>query len=516
MTRGRRTSLRGVPALGAAALVLAAAPVAGATTGLASTSDIRDATATPVVVVVDDDRAQCPRADTTSVQDAVDRVRDGGLVRVCAGRYPERVTIDHPVRVQGEVGAVASFDCLDPTPKGSDVLDPSRFAILEPEQPDVGEVTTPLRVEADDVDVSGLVVQGLTDDSPERPTPTITLYDAAIAVPDTAARVRLHHNLVRDNTLGIELGGPQARADHNCLRDNDFAIANQRYPLVRGRIDDNTTFRTALRALEIGWSYAGTTDVRIDHNVSVDDPAAAVYWVEYAVRPRVEANEVQGSRSVVVLRLSTGAVVSGNEIRAGNVGLAVTRNTDAAVVDNHVTTSAQGVTLGGGNVHVTVARNEVAGSASGGAYGVLLLPPAPAPVNEDITVEDNTVWGLNGSPGSGVVVNRGSVRPGSLVRRNVVSGNPGDGIVLGPDVDGLLVSANVANGNGVDGIRTEAGASGNVLEDNVAVGNGGVDARDLSSGPGAPTVLNQWLATTCVTDVPVGAICTSPATALIP
>ena len=163
-----------------------------------------------------------------------------------------------------------------------------------------------------------------------------------------------------------------------------------------------------------------------------------------------------------------------------------------------------------GTSHVTVARNEVTGSASGGAYGVMLLPPAPAPVNEDITIEDNTVWGLNGTPGSGVVVNRGAVKPGSLVRRNVVSGNPGDGIVLGPDIDGLRVSANVANGNGVDGIRLEVGASDNVLEDNVALGNGSADARDLSSGAGATTVLNQWLRTTCVTDVPAGAICVSP------
>ena len=492
----------------------AGALIAAVATALLTLGTVVPAVATadsaPNVVVVDDDGVQCPQADTTSLQDAVDQVRDGGMVRVCPGRYTEPVTIDHQVRLQGEVGAVASLDCLDPAPKQSTDLDPSRFAILEPDPLEAADETTPLRIEADDVEVSGLVVQGMTDDTPEHPVPTLSFYDAAIAVTDSASRVRLHHNLLRDNTLGIELGAPQGRVDHNCMRDNDFAVANQRYHLVGARIDDNTTFRTTILPLEIGWTYAGTTDVQIDHNLSVEDLSLRVYWVEYAVRPRIEANEVQASRSGVVLRLSSGAVVSGNEIRAGVVGLAVTRNTDADVVDNHVTTAAQGVTLGGGNVHVTVARNEVTGSASGGAYGVMLLPPAPAPVNEDITIEDNTVWGLNGTPGSGVVVNRGAVKPGSLVRRNVVSGNPGDGIVLGPDIDGLRVSANVANGNGVDGIRLEVGASDNVLEDNVALGNGSADARDLSSGAGATTVLNQWLRTTCVTDVPAGAICVSP------
>jgi parallel beta-helix repeat protein len=464
----------------------------------------------PNVVVVDDDGAQCPQADTSSVQAALNLVRDGGRVRVCPGRYAERLTVRHSVTVQGEVGAVASLDCLAPAPKESDALEPTRFAILEPGPGDATDTTPLLRIEADDVEVSGLVVQGLTDDAPERPTPTVSLYDAAIVVTDAASRVRLHHNLIRENTLGVELGGPQSRVDHNCLRDNDFAIANQRYHLVSGRIDDNTTFRTTILPFEIGWTYAGTTDVQIDHNLSVEDLPARVIWVENALRPRIEANEVRAARSGVVLRLSSGAVVAGNEIRAGVAGFAVTRNTDGRVTDNRVITSGQGVALGGGNADVVVARNHVTGTASGGAFGIVLLPPAPAPVNDGITIEDNTVSGLHASPGSGVVVRTGSVLPGSVVRRNLVSGNPGDGIVLGPDIDGLLVSSNVANQNGVDGIRLEAGASDNVLEDNTALGNGSVDARDLSSGAGATTMLNQWLTTTCVTDVPTGAICVRP------
>ena len=323
----------------------------------------------------------------------------------------------------------------------------------------------------------------------------------------------MHHNLLRLNTLGVELGGSGerlSRVDHNCFRDNSFAVANQRYHLADGRIDDNTTFRTTILPLEIGWTYAGTTDVQIDHNLSVEDLPLRVYWVEYAVRPRIEANEVQASRTGVVLRISSGAVVSGNEIRAGVNGLAVTRNTDAEVSDNRVTTSGQGVALGGGNMDVVVARNHITGTASGGTSGITLLPPAPAPVNDGITIEDNTVWGLNGTPGSGVVVTRGAVVPGSQLRGNIVSGNRGDGIVLGPDIDGLLVSGNVANDNGIDGIRLEAGASDNVLADNVALRNGDVDARDLSAGAGATTVLNTWLATTCLTDEPTGAICVSP------
>lgn len=501
-----------VVAAGLAALV----PVTSAA-GVPSINDfIMGAGTTAAVVVVDDDGAQCPQADVTSVQDALALVPDGGRVRVSPGRYATSVTISRPVHIEGAVGAVSAFDCLDPAPKDSDDIDPTRFAILEPGPADATDETTPLRVESDDVEVSGLVVQGMTDETPERPTPTIPLYDAAIAVPDSVSRVRLHHNLVRDNTLGIEIGASGSRVDHNCLRDNLYAIANQRYHLVGARIDANTTFRTTNRALEMGWSYAGTSDVLIEHNVSIDDPASAVYWIENAVRPRVEANQVQGARSAVVLRLSTGASVWANEIRAGTAGLIVTRNTDGDVIDNVVTSSGQGVTLGGGNSDVVVARNRVTGSTSGGAYGILLVPPAPAPVNKALTIEDNTVSGLHGTPGSGLVVNTGAVQPGSILRRNDVGGNPGDGIVLASDVDGLLVDGNVASGNGGDGIRLETRASENILEDSVSLGNGGVDVRDLSAGAGATSVLNEWIRTTCVTDEPVGAICVPPATAVSP
>jgi parallel beta-helix repeat protein len=502
-----------VVAAGLAALV----PVTSAAAGVASINDfIMGAAPTAAVVVVDDDGAQCPQADVTSVQDALALVSDGGRVRVCPGRYRTPVTISRPVHIQGAVGAVSAFDCLDPAPRDSDDIDPTRFAILEPGPADATEETTPLRVESDDVEVSGLVVQGMTDETPERPAPTVPLYDAAIAVPDSVSRVRLHHNLVRDNTLGIEIGASGSRVDHNCLRDNLYAIANQRYHLVGARIDDNTTFRTTNRALEIGWSYAGTSDVLIEHNVSIDDPASAVYWIENAVRPRVEANEVHGSRFAVVLRLSTGARLWANEIRAGTAGVVATRNTDGDVIDNVVTTSGQGVSLGGGNSDVVVARNRVTGSTSGGAYGILLVSPAPAPVNRALTIEDNTVSGLHGTPGSGLVVNSGAVQPGSILRRNDVGGNPGDGIVLAPDIDGLLVEGNVASGNGGDGIRLETRASENVLKDNVSLGNDGVDARDLSVGAGATSVLNEWVRTTCATDVPVGAICVPPATAVSP
>ena len=491
-----------------AALVLGAFQAWPAAAGAASITDtITGPARQGRVLVVDDDHVQCPTARFDSMQAALLAASDGDRVRVCAGLYRGPVTIDASVTVQGEIGAVASFDCLDPVPGVPDDLDPTRFAIIRP--PLDQALDGPLvRIAADDVDVSGLVVERHRDPLVETPGPGISLYDAAIAVSDAWSRTRIHHDVVRSYDLGIELGAPDSRVDHNCLRDNDFALANQRYPLARARIDDNTTFGSLVRTFEIGWTFRGTSDVRVDHNTSVEDAALGAYWVENGVRPQVVANVVRAARVGVTLRVSSNGLVSANDLRAGT-GVISTRNTGAVIADNRIAVSASGVALGGGNDGVAVVRNSVTGLPGAGTAGIILVPPAPAPVNRDIAIETNVVSGLHGAGGAGVTVSSGSVVTGSVVRANELRDNSGSGILVARGVSGLVVSDNVASGNVRDGIRLEAGTSDNVLQDNEAMGNG-TDARD-ESGVDAATLLNEWARTTCVTDVPVGAICVAPA-----
>ena len=50
----------------------------------------------------------------TVLQAALDTADDGDRVRVCAGLYREALTVDTSVTVQGDIGAVASVNCLDP------------------------------------------------------------------------------------------------------------------------------------------------------------------------------------------------------------------------------------------------------------------------------------------------------------------------------------------------------------------------------------------------------------------
>jgi nitrous oxidase accessory protein NosD len=420
------------------------------------------------VVVVDDAGVACVGGGSTphrTVQAGVDAAEPGDRVVVCPGEYREQVVLDEEVTLQGPVGAVDAADCLDPAPAGARP-DPTSFAVLAP--PDEDPEVPLLRVRADGVEVAGMVFWGHGDAIPDPLSPAeYPQYDAAVQVDGAVGGLRLHHDLFSDNGLAIELGGSgsaQNRVDHSCFRDNDWAVANQRFPLRDGRIDDNTTFRTRVLTFELGWGYAPVTDVRLDHNVS-HDPGFAVAWV-------VNGRQV---------------VVEGNLIRA----------------------SGRGVHVGGGTTDVRVTSNDIGAPAGGeGNVGVIAVAtPGLAPTT-GLVVEGNTVHDLRGAPGTGMVFAPSTLPSGAVVAQNTVTANRSEGIRVGGGNVSLRVTANVVTGNGTTGIRVLAGTGGSLFVDNTALGNH-LDAQDLSLTTPTPDP-NQWIRTTCVTDDPVGAICAPP------
>ena len=58
------------------------------------------------ILVVDDDRAECPAAGFTKIQDAVNAASAGATIRICAGTYPEQVSISKNLTLRGENGAI--------------------------------------------------------------------------------------------------------------------------------------------------------------------------------------------------------------------------------------------------------------------------------------------------------------------------------------------------------------------------------------------------------------------------
>jgi len=56
-------------------------------------------------LVVDDDRANCPTATFSRIQDAIDAAFPGEVVHVCAGTYAEQLVISKPIQIRGVPGA---------------------------------------------------------------------------------------------------------------------------------------------------------------------------------------------------------------------------------------------------------------------------------------------------------------------------------------------------------------------------------------------------------------------------
>lgn len=86
------------------------------------------------VLVVDNDGADCPRADFTSIQAAVAEAEPGSTILVCAGVYLEQVTIaknDLRVRANGKPGDVVLDGFDDHTRLAGFLLDNAHGNVIE-------------------------------------------------------------------------------------------------------------------------------------------------------------------------------------------------------------------------------------------------------------------------------------------------------------------------------------------------------------------------------------------------
>lgn len=432
-----------------AALILALCGTAVMLPGSASAAE-------PTRLVVDDDGQQCA-ADFTSIQAAVDHATSGDVVQVCPGRYAERVVVDKPLVLRGQPDAIEALDCFatEPLPDDADV---AGLVIVEP--PD--SVLAPLfTLAADDVEVAGFVMQGMRQQAAvyigDYPT-----YTPLLATDAGYAGYQIHHNLLRSSTLGAELGGnatARTRFHHNCLRDNRWALANQRQPLDGARIDHNESFRTEIFAYEIGWGYAGTEAVLLDHNVS----------------------------------------------RADYITFRVENSTATTIDQNDSTPGGRGILVYGGNTQFKLTGNVFTGGSLGGiafpAPGTAVPQPTVAPL-----VSGNTVTGFSAV---GISLGRNAQISGAEIAANVASGNGTMGVQIFDGNGPNLFTGNIADRNGLYGIRTWPGASGNTIRANQMLGNGQYDAREESyqKTDDGYLLLNSWLENTCATAFPTSTIC---------
>src|SRR5688572_2979537 len=161
----------------------------------------------PGVVIVDDDRAQCPNATFTTaagIQLAIDAAAPGDSIRVCPGRY-DPITVDKAhLRLQAPRPQGRSTEC-----QAAPIADPTQEAIIEGAR-EGGLVTILVPVTFE-----GFTVQ----DNP---------LDAAIETSPQASGYVLRHNVVQRNVNGVDLssnGAAPTQFAFNCVRDNGLVFA---------------------------------------------------------------------------------------------------------------------------------------------------------------------------------------------------------------------------------------------------------------------------------------------------
>lgn len=446
--RGAAGQMRSILAAG---VVTAAAVVMAATSVVASE---------PTTWVVDDDGLECANADFPTIGEAVAAASPGDTIRACAGVYRERIDVTKQLRLIGQNDAVEAVDCFDQTWSTAAAVDPTVFPVLEPPDPLIGSL---VRLQAHGIELAGFVVQGQRE-----PTPLDkTVFAPAIQADGAYAGHWIHHNLIQDNTFGVELGSSgstPSRVDHNCLRGNDWALANQRYTTAEVRVDHNNAFRTRVIPFEVGTYAGGISDARFDHNRSVGSGFAA-YLVEKATRVQLEHNTIEGPGP------------SGN-----------------------------GIFVRGDNRDVAITNNQLSGSALAGT-GISLsapVPQAPAP-SAGILIATNTVERFN----LGILVANNARTTDTRVLENITLANRVSGIQIGPTNTSALVQANVSDRNRF-GIRTASSlVTGNSFVGNSMHENSEFDAVESSftTTGGVIDTNNVWQANVCDTDSPAGTIC---------
>ena len=284
-------------------------------------------------LVVDDDRADCPRADFTSIQAAVLAAEPGAAILVCAGTYRESVTVPSAksgLRLQatGAPGAV-TLDGSGALPIGFLLEDAARvrvegFTVTAYSVADIqllGGGGHTIRGNATTGSLAGIALRGSSGNIVEHNRSfgnlvpgTCGIFAAVVGacgilVTDGAADNVLRHNEVFGNMFGVQVSRAGAG---NVVHRNDVHDNDQQG--IHNVATDGTL-------IEENRSYGNLAGVRVA-GLPATATAAAIVVSGVTVRN----NYFGGNRNNgVVLFMTRASLVEGNH-NEGNIGNGIQLN----------------------------------------------------------------------------------------------------------------------------------------------------------------------------------------------
>jgi nitrous oxidase accessory protein NosD len=370
-------------------------------------------------LVVDDDRVQCPYAQFTTIQDAVDAAFEGEKIKVCPGLYAEAVSVGSPLFLQGSGPEV-----------GQRQGDPTRESVVQP----------PPGAPAFGLGWNHAVVLGFTIEGGPSYPGTST---AGVLTSPLSSGYVIRKNLLRGLTAGVMLLSSAEKKTQ--VRDN-LVQQNQTGVLVLG-VDPDFAAAIAQGAAGVGEIQDQATSAGADADAAAADPGDAPpttgdmetlahRWRRSAAV--IARNEVLENDTGVLLAISTDVAVEGNQIRRNRNGLVSVVTIGLHVGDNDVKENENGMVLAL-QFESEFVRNDASGNSENGILVVL--------------ARENRFAG------------------------NRTSENGKFGLLLAAATENQVEHGDAVL-NGVDGIRVTGGSVGNALEANRASGNGEHDAHD--------------------------------------
>jgi nitrous oxidase accessory protein NosD len=305
-------------------------------------------------LVVDDDKVECPKADFTHIQDAIDAASPGDHIRICKGTYVEQLTIRKALDIDADSGAVLMPGAMKQNT--TSLFDGAAIA------------TAILVADATNVSISGLTVDGVNNGISECAPDLegITFQNAWGSVSRAA---------IRNFRLGAGLGG--------CQSGTGLFVQSGGGRISRVEIEDCTIHdfqKNGITANEVGTTAfirrnvvtgIGPTTAIAQNGIQIGFGAAG------AIAKNVVTNNLFSTCSTaetctavatnILVEQSDGVEVSGN--RAGISQVAIFVNGDQVQIEQNETFATSvfdGIRVEGNQAEVR--RNRVFNGAESGIF----------------------------------------------------------------------------------------------------------------------------------------------------
>jgi len=390
-----------------------------------------------------------------TIQEAVNAATAGDTIKVKPGTYAENVRVNKTLSIKGPEAPLSKY------------LDPSKAAIVDPV--DDGILSNP--AVAFDLVANGILIEGFTIGEFDKAADA----DGNVGIRTSSAfsGYQIEENVIENNTIGIYLNtattlnavGSVRRTgvEENVIRNNDVA----------GAASGNGIY-----------SDQGLQNVDIKDNVfsgrNFNVGITIVNAPDQTTNPTLQTN--------IRIRDNNFKASTGGGIYFESV-------TNSSIRDNKFTrTALNGIQLNGGNQHVVIEENKLDTVGTDGYHGIILSNESGDGVNQNNTIEENSI--INAGL-SGLVLRDSSF---NTVRENTIRGskgfdlsdpNWGNGISLENASNNRIVENDVQK-NARNGIFLDSASTGNSIIENLSKGNntgkvGAFDYNDQTTGGTGPS-----------------------------